>query len=256
LRILLIGESCVDEYHYGNCTRISPEAPVPVFDFVYSTKKYGMASNVKQNLESFGCYVDFITNDSNELIKRRFIDIKSKQQILREDIGKEVDAAKFNLQFNYDAIVISDYDKGLIKTDLIDYVCENFNGFKFVDTKRKNLSNFKNCILKYNEHEHELVSSHPKDCEVIVTRGKDGAVWDGKLFKAPNVELHDVTGAGDVFLASLTAIYCATFNMEESIQKSVFLASKSVEHSGIYKLTDNDIDEMCDQVEATWNYSI
>ena len=32
LKILLIGESCLDEYHYGECRRLSPEAPVPVLD--------------------------------------------------------------------------------------------------------------------------------------------------------------------------------------------------------------------------------
>ena len=133
----------------------------------------------------------------------------------------------------------------LLKEVLLEVSLDDIKS-QFVDTKKKNLSSFKNCILKHNEYEQELVSSQPKDCEVIVTRGKDGAIWDDKLFKAPKVELHDVTGAGDVFLASLTAIYCATFNMEESIQKSVILASKSVEHSGIYKLTDGDIDEICD----------
>jgi D-beta-D-heptose 7-phosphate kinase/D-beta-D-heptose 1-phosphate adenosyltransferase len=246
LRVLLIGESCIDEYHYGTCSRISPEAPVPIFDFVYSTKKYGMASNVKQNLESFGCSVDFITNDANDLIKRRLIDMKSKQQLIREDIGREVESAKVDIQFDYDAVVISDYNKGLLTEELIEYICNTFSGFKFVDTKKKDLSCFKNCIIKHNNYEQELVTVQPIDSEIIVTRGKDGAIWDNKVFIAPEVELYDVTGAGDVFLASLTSLYCSTFNMEESIQKSVILASKSVEHSGIYKLTDEDINDICD----------
>ena len=37
LRVLLIGESCIDEYHYGECRRLSPEAPVPVLDYTKTT---------------------------------------------------------------------------------------------------------------------------------------------------------------------------------------------------------------------------
>jgi bifunctional ADP-heptose synthase (sugar kinase/adenylyltransferase) len=247
LRILLIGESCTDEYHYGTCARISPEAPVPVFDFISKSQKQGMAYNVKQNLESFGCIVDFKTNDSTELIKRRFIDIKSKQQLMREDIGKKVNPISFSfLSKNYDAIVISDYDKGLISNQFITYICNNFDGFKFVDTKKTDLSCFKNCIIKYNDTESINITNRGINCEEIETKGKNGAVWNGILYPAPEVELHDVTGAGDVFLSAFTCIYTSTLNMDESIQKSVILASKSVEHHGVYKLTEEDIDEICD----------
>jgi bifunctional ADP-heptose synthase (sugar kinase/adenylyltransferase) len=44
-KILVIGDSCVDIYHYGECTRISPEAPVPIFKHEKSEKYGGMASN-------------------------------------------------------------------------------------------------------------------------------------------------------------------------------------------------------------------
>lgn len=247
MRILLIGESCIDEYHYGTCTRISPEAPVPVFDFISQSQKQGMAYNVKQNLESFGSIVDFRTNHSTELIKRRFIDVKSKQQLMREDIGKQVQPASFSfLSKDYDAIVISDYDKGLITEEFITYICNNFDGLKFVDTKKTNLSCFKNCIIKYNDTEAVHITKHGVECKEIVTKGKIGAVWNRTLYPAPEVELHDVTGAGDVFLSALACIYTCTLNMDESIQKSVILASKSVEHHGVYKLTERDIDEICD----------
>lgn len=244
---MLIGESCLDEYHFGSCSRISPEAPVPVFDFVYSTKKQGMAANVKQNLESFGCEVDFVTNDYNDLIKRRFIDIKTNQQMLREDIGNSVDPISFlHLEKKYDILVISDYDKGLICNEFIENICEVFDGLKFVDTKKIDLSCFKNCIIKYNDIESAKIIKHGNACEEIITRGKIGASWNKKIFPAPEVELHDVTGAGDVFLASLACLYSVTLNMEDSLQKSVNLASKSVQHQGIYKITEDDINDICD----------
>ena len=82
-----------------------------------------MASNVKQNLESFGCFVDFITNDSNNLIKRRFVDLKTNQQLLREDIGMKLEPISFStLEKQYDMVVISDYDKGFLDFKTINYI--------------------------------------------------------------------------------------------------------------------------------------
>jgi bifunctional ADP-heptose synthase (sugar kinase/adenylyltransferase) len=206
-----------------------------------------MASNVKNNLESFGCIVDFITNDKEKLIKRRIVDQKSNQQLLREDIGLRVDPISFStLNLNYDAIVISDYDKGLLTKNMISNLCDNYNGYIFVDTKKKDLSCFKNCIIKYNEDESKKIINYGINCEEIVTKGKNGATWNGIDFKAPTVELHDVTGAGDVFLASLCVVFLMTNDMKKTIDKSIFLASRSVEHIGVYKLTEGDIDEICD----------
>ena len=44
LNILLIGESCQDEYHYGECNRISPEAPVPIMDYSWGSVCPGILS--------------------------------------------------------------------------------------------------------------------------------------------------------------------------------------------------------------------
>ena len=60
-KILLIGDSCKDEYHYGRSHRLSPEAPVPVLNFKNTIVKPGMAANVRENLLAFDCDVDFIT---------------------------------------------------------------------------------------------------------------------------------------------------------------------------------------------------
>ena len=90
MKILLLGDSCYDVYHYGEVKRISPEAPIPVFDLKYSEKKYGMASNVYENLKALGADVHIHTNFKE--IKNRYIDIKSKQQLLR------VDEKDFNIE--------------------------------------------------------------------------------------------------------------------------------------------------------------
>ena len=53
MKVLLLGDSCEDEYIYGRCTRISPEAPVPVLDYAKIKTTSGMAGNVCLNLQSF-----------------------------------------------------------------------------------------------------------------------------------------------------------------------------------------------------------
>lgn len=243
---MLIGESCVDEYHYGTCNRISPEAPVPIFDFSHKIQKCGMASNVKQNLESFGCSVDFITNDSNNLIKRRFVDLKTNQQLLREDISMKLEPVSFSTSDKqYDVVVISDYDKGFLDFKTIDYICNNYKNI-FVDTKKKDLASFYNCFIKFNYDESKQIVNYGKECNYIVTKGKHGAHYNGVDYKAPIVDISDVTGAGDVFLSVLSVLYTVTNDIDESIKKSIILASESVKHNGVYKLTERDINEICD----------
>jgi hypothetical protein len=89
----LIGDSCIDEYYYGSCDRLNPEAPVPVLKITRWSSSAGMAANVKSNLEAFGCDVDFMTGGKKS-IKRRYIDDRSKQHIVR------VDEDKINPPFN------------------------------------------------------------------------------------------------------------------------------------------------------------
>ena len=83
-KVLLIGDSCVDEYFIGTCDRLSPEAPVPVIKIVENYTAPGMAGNVKDNLENLGVDVDFVTTDA-VITKSRYIDQRSRQHLLRVD---------------------------------------------------------------------------------------------------------------------------------------------------------------------------
>ena len=82
-KILLIGDDCIDEYQYGTVDRISPEAPVPVFSYLYSEIRLGMGSNVRNNLEALGCDVTFISNCRSKKI--RLVDRKTRQHLMRID---------------------------------------------------------------------------------------------------------------------------------------------------------------------------
>jgi len=243
-KVLLIGESCKDIYHYGVCDRLCAEAPVPVFDYQVEETRPGMAANVRENLLAYGLKVDFITNDPNQLIKRRFIDTKSNQLLLREDIGNQVDSVQIPDCEGYDAVIISDYNKGVLDLEQVKKLCDNFSGTIFVDSKNPKLKYFNNCIIKINDDEEKKTKNLPSNSEIIVTLGKQGAKWRDKIYPTPKVDVFDVTGAGDVFLSTLIYFYLHTRDLNVAIPKAVYLASKSVQHVGVYILTKKDIDEV------------
>lgn len=66
------------------CERLNPEAPVPVLNYTHTTSTMGMAWNVRNNIMSFGCEVYLLTQEE-KIVKTRYIDEKSNQQILRVD---------------------------------------------------------------------------------------------------------------------------------------------------------------------------
>lgn len=240
--ILLIGDSCIDEYHYGVCERLSPEAPVPVLKITHSETKQGMAANVKDNLEAFGCDVDFLTSGVKS-IKRRYIDARSKQHIVRVD--EDPIAPAFNpylesLSLNqYDAIVISDYNKGFVTYDNVGVLRDKFNGPIFVDTKKPDLTSFSGCFVKINELEYAASTS--KTDNLIVTLGSYGAMYKGATFAGVPVEVVDVCGAGDTFLAALAFEFLKTSSIADAIKFANKASAITVTHSGVYSLTETDI---------------
>ena len=145
LKILTIGDYCTDVFKYGICNRISPEAPVPVFLFDHEVKADGMAGNVHKNVLSLKANSTLICSNK-ESLKVRYVDLKSKQHLLRADFEKESKPININHIGNikkYDAIIISDYNKGAIVEENVKYIIDNFNGPIFVDSKKNNLSIFK-----------------------------------------------------------------------------------------------------------------
>ena len=111
-KVLLIGDSCTDEYVYGTCDRLNPEAPVPILNFNRKETNKGMAWNVRENLMSFGIEVCILTNEE-PITKTRYIDERSNQHILRLDDESPLKPMEYELpEEDFDALVISDYDKG------------------------------------------------------------------------------------------------------------------------------------------------
>tara|TARA_R110000824_G_scaffold161410_2_gene336632 strand:- start:3368 stop:4066 length:699 start_codon:yes stop_codon:yes gene_type:complete len=227
---------------------MSPEAPVPVFKISHTENQGGMALNVKSNLEGLGVKVDTLTN-VEEIIKVRHIDLKSRQHLLRVDWGEEqsveplsvdlLDASDFDL---YDGIVISDYDKGLITPEVIDNILSRCpNKPIFVDSKKKDLSPYEGCILKINEKESHEAQKLPSKCELIVTLGDRGASYNGEEFGTKKVEIFDVCGAGDTFLAGLSASFLLTNKMKRSITFANLCGGIAVQKFGTYTIKKEDL---------------
>lgn len=241
--ILLIGDNCIDVYQYGTVDRISPEAPVPVFVPVQIEEKAGMAGNVAKNLEALGCNVNFLHMETS--IKTRLIDMRSKQQVVRidNDIKSEPLTFATDIPAVYDAIIISDYDKGTVTYSLVEELRKEFSGPIFIDTKKQDLKRFNGCFVKINELEfYRRTSLNDK---LIVTLGEHGAMYkeslEEKHYDAPKVEVSDVCGAGDTFLAALAYKYLETSNIDESINFAIKASSITVQHVGVYAPTLEEI---------------
>ena len=242
MKVLLIGDSCEDVYVYGDVNRLNPEAPVPILEPKREERTNGMAWNVYNNLLSFGIDCQMLTNDE-KIVKTRFIDQRSNQQILRYDEGSTVDPLNDDelSDEQFDALVISDYDKGFLTTEKIFELSSRFVGPVFIDSKKTNLP--EDAYIKINELEHERMSYCNYD-NLIITRGGKGAEYRGELYPAEKVNVFDVVGAGDTFLAALTYGYLKHGRIDKAIPIANKAAAVAVSHTGTYVLTKEDVDEI------------
>jgi D-beta-D-heptose 7-phosphate kinase/D-beta-D-heptose 1-phosphate adenosyltransferase len=241
-KILLLGDQCTDEYYIGSCDRLSPEAPVPVMKIREYYTVPGMAANVLENLLNLDCDVTFISNQTI-ITKTRYIDDRSGQHLLRVDDEDNIDAWKGSVSKPweyYDAVVISDYNKGFLSYQQIEHVIHNFPGPVFIDTKKTDLARFSGAFVKINNQEFNQATSHCDD--LIVTLGASGARYQNETYSAPLVEVSDVCGAGDTFLSALTYKYLENgHDITGAIKFATRVASITVQHRGNYSPTLEEI---------------
>jgi D-beta-D-heptose 7-phosphate kinase/D-beta-D-heptose 1-phosphate adenosyltransferase len=245
--VLLIGDNCVDEYQIGTIDRLSPEAPVPVIKIVETITVPGMASNVRKNLLNLNIDPDFITHNE-EILKTRYVDKRSGQHMLRVDT--EPDVAMWSGKTpcpldSYDAIVISDYNKGFLQYEHIRHIIDHVTCPIFIDTKKTRLADLarpfisNHVYIKINEVEFKNASTLADN--LIVTLGDRGAQYKGKIYPAPAIEVSDVCGAGDTFLSALTYQYLLTKDIEKAILFANIAAGITVQHRGNYAPSYDEI---------------
>ena len=239
MKILVIGDSCKDIFIYGDIVRIAPEAPVTVIKPILRKENPGMASNVVTNLEALGAEVDLITNEE-EISKVRYVDKRYNQMVLRVD--KNDKCKRYNGVYetvDYDALVISDYNKGFLTEDDIAAFAERAECPVFLDTKKflgdwcKNID-----FIKINSSEHEKnYEQLPKYPylynKLIVTKGKQGCEYKNKMYSTKEVPVRDVSGAGDTFIAGLVFSYIKCNNIDNAIDFAQDCTTIVVQKSGV-----------------------
>jgi bifunctional ADP-heptose synthase (sugar kinase/adenylyltransferase) len=240
MSVLVVGESCNDIFHYGVCNRLCPEAPVPVFNSCKLVSNGGMAMNVYNNLSSLGSNVEIHTNSNwKNITKTRFVDRRTNHMFMRLD-QNDKEYGKINLQDldlqKYDAVIVSDYNKGFMSESDISYISKN-SKLSFLDTKKKLgpwCDDFS--FIKINHLEHERTKSTITDNllkNLIVTRGPRGCIYNGKTYGVELVEVKDTSGAGDTFIAALCFRYCLTGDIDKSIQFANQCSTTVVQKMGV-----------------------
>ncbi len=239
MRILVIGDSGKDVFLYGNCERLSPEAPVPIFTPIKSVVNDSMAGNVTANIRSLGISCDIITNPTGS-IKTRYVDNSSNHMLLRMDENDAVHSVKEELNTidykKYDGIVISDYNKGYLSTLVIAHIA-SCHPLTFMDSK-KQFGNWCDDIkfIKVNKKEYgknyNYLSTFQGD--VITTLGDKGATYKSIFYPTESEHLtRDLSGAGDTFLAAFVVEYLTSHNIPKSIQFANKCSSWAVTQRGV-----------------------
>jgi D-beta-D-heptose 7-phosphate kinase/D-beta-D-heptose 1-phosphate adenosyltransferase len=239
-KVILIGDNCIDEYHYGRVERLSPEAPVPIFCPTAIITNNGMAANVHSNLLKLDIGVTFHSTGVSKKI--RMIDEKTKQHLLRIDhdvVCKNILFSDIDFK-GADAVVISDYDKGTVTYDLIEDIQDRVDLPIFLDTKKRDLAKFDKCIVKINSVEDSNKVTPGNN--VIVTHGGSHVSWGDKIYPVPTVPVFDVCGAGDTFLSSLVYQYLHTRSIHEGIKFAIRAAAVTVGHLGVYSPSIEEIE--------------
>ena len=278
LKVVVLGDVMLDEFVWGDVTRISPEAPVPVVEIRRESVHLGGAANVLANLVALGArasVVGVVGNDAagerlrtslKELgaedgflviddqrpstVKTRIIahsqlvvraDRESRQPVNGKTEARIIESLQNALE-NADALVISDYDKGVVTPRILAQVLPlAYERVPvLIDPKLRNFSAYRPATLVTpNHHEALRMTNLENDTDeglreaatriraelncdaVLITRGDRGMVLlegDGDPVYVATAarEVYDVTGAGDTVIATLAAALAAGSSLIEA----------------------------------------
>ncbi len=286
-KIIVIGDLMLDRYVWGTVTRISPEAPVPIVEVTKEFTRLGGAANVANNLYSLGAIpipigiigddregiqlvdlmknfnfpIDGIIVDKSRptVVKTRIIaddqhvvraDRESHESINPDVMERIVGVVRTNIN-QVDAIIIEDYNKGLLSKELIKEVIDSTKQDQkiiTVDPKFDNFFEYKSVTLfKPNRKETEAalgfkINSFEKledacriimdrlACEaVLITLGDQGMCLlnrNGEFIRIPTKarKVHDVSGAGDTVISTLTLCLATGAEIKEAITLANYAA--------------------------------
>jgi len=250
-KILVIGDLMIDQYLWGSCDRVSPEAPVPIINITQDSEVLGGAGNVVHNLKKLGAQVDvfsvigdcktsieldsllkkididtkYLIIQKNRIVSKKSRIIASQQQVVRydhessDDIDNQSeDALMANLQntiHNYEIILLSDYGKGVLTNKVTKNIIQlaKQNDIKvLVDPKGNDYSKYKGAYL--------LTPNKKEASEATKINIKDKA----SLLKAASILKTEFNLSISLITMSEQgiAIYDDAFRVKPTITKEVF----------------------------------
>ena len=241
IKILLIGETCVDKFIYCNTNRLSPEAPVPILKPIKIVENPGMAGNTLANIKA-------LIPDSNttsvgqieSITKTRYIEGKSNHMFLRVDEGEgKITPFKWSMGIDVmigksDIVIVSDYNKGFLSNVDLKEIGRK-STLSILDSKRKLTNDIVESFsfVKLNEQERNNNPELEGD-NIITTLGKQGAKYQNIIYKSPSPkDTIDVSGAGDTFTASFISKYFQSKNIPTSIKFANKMSSEVVSKRGV-----------------------
>ena len=197
-----------------------------------------MSKNVFSNLKSLApdWDINLVTNEDN-ISKTRLVDIKTNQMLLRVDENDSCSRiTNINDLGNYDAVIISDYNKGFLHKLDIEFLLNKYP-LTFIDSKKLFGDYIKNAsFIKINQTEYEKNANNLVDYkgQLIVTLGEKGVKW-GNLLIPPSrqAEVSDLSGAGDTFLAGFVYHYLSYRNTSKAIDFAQNCSLEVVEKKGV-----------------------
>lgn len=251
-KVLVIGDVIIDRYIYGTSTRLSPEAPVPVVTQEHIEETIGGAGLVHANLLSLG--VDsMLFNDEHEpkSIKTRVLCDGHYITRIDNDVhtdGKDVLRRVREIDFSaYDYIIMSDYNKGYLDESV--QLIKHFNKFgcKVIVDPKTHANHYEGAwLVKPNAKEFQEYFINWQG-NIITTQASDNVIAkiDNEVYDIPvePVEVSDVTGAGDCFLAAFVYALSRGYDYKTCLELAVKGSTESVKHVGTYILTQSDLEE-------------
>ena len=251
MKVLVLGDIIIDKYIYGTSERISPEAPVPVVKYLHEVETLGGAGLVYENLKSLGVNVTLFETNQPHSIKTRII--CDGHYITRIDDDKDADsnavlANVLRSDFSqWDYVVLSDYDKGVLDNakQIIAHI--NSQGPKVIVDPKRYAHDYEGAwLVKPNNSEYTKFEFDEWQGNIITTDAGHSvsATIDNIQYTVPveQVEVSDVTGAGDCFLAAFVYALTKDYSHQKCLEIAVSASTLSVKHQGTYILDKQDVE--------------
>jgi len=250
MKVLVIGDVITDKYIYGTSTRMSPEAPVPIVNLQEVKTTVGGAGLVFSNLKNLGVDVKLLNLSNPQCVKMRVISnghyiTRIDEDYITEGTYKTILSKDFS---EYDYVILSDYNKGVL--DNTQAIIKHINSFgcKIIVDPKRHADNYLGAwLVKPNAKEFTELGFDKWQGNIITTYADKPlvATIDNEKYAAfpDEVEVNDVTGAGDCFLAAF--VYALTLGKDylTCLETAVKASTESVKHVGTYLLSKKDLEE-------------